>query len=298
MSIGIRHNIKVDDAVLMEHLEMYSRVMGLGMAEVIRKQSGLFCLDMIKYTRPFASEGDGNTSGAKRRGMDLVAAQIKHIFSPLAKANTKQIASIGRYDVFKMWEKERWQEYSDPKGRKARWADFQQKYATGKAPAFIDAGDMSTMGSVHKSLRSDGGHGPLKSWVASSKSAFAIVKKSKDIEKYIKSKQKDVGTLKSGYWFAAEAVKAKVTGASWFKQAQGRQYAIAEDGSAKVKAPEITVGNSIGKKGFNSSLLPNLMNRRGLSMRSEMARKFDRDGVALWKACADGKIPNPLSYFT
>lgn len=297
MGIEIRKNVVVDDKSFKEHLRAYSKIMGLAMGEVIRKQAGLFCMDMIEYTRPYSSEGDGSSKGAKERGQNLVASDIKHIFMPLEKASPAQVVAIGRYDVFKMWDKARWQGMGDAKGRKATWSRLQQTHAGGRAATFIESGDLGAMGALHSKLRTDGGHGPLMGYAKKAKNAFGIVQKAKDIEKYTKKKQKEVGVLKSAYWFAAENIKAKSRGPAWVKNPAGRSNSISEDAVDKPLHPEITVGNLIGLKGTKSSLVKTVLNRRALAMRSVMARQLEKDKIPLWKACADGKLPNPGAFF-
>ena len=296
MGISAGKGVVVDDSAFLAHLKDYSVVMGKSMAEVIRKQAGLFCSDMVKFTRPFTSPGDGSSSAAKQKGLNNVKESVYHIFQPIDKATSGQIASIGRLDVFKMWEKRTGG--GAAKGRKVRWEQFQKKYGGGSAPAFIDAGDQATMGRIHNSVRQDNGRGSLTPTARHAKQPFAIVAKDKDIQAYIKKKQKDVGILKSAYFFAAQRIKADVTSPAWVKNSEGAGNAIAEDKTNVPEKPEVTVGNAKGGKGTFDSLIRSAINKRAYAMRVEMAARLNKEKIPLWLATAQGKTANTSQNFS
>lgn len=296
MSIGVRKDVQVDARVLAEHLEAYSLAMGLGMAEVIRKQSGLFCLDLIKHTMPFTSVGQGGTSASKTKGMDNIEAQVRKVFVPLAYATADEIGSLGRKEVFLKWEKARGEQFGDSPKKKVRWETFQQNHSKGRVIPFVE--NSSDLKPIHRRMRKDGGKGGLQNYAKSSKSAFAIVKNEKTVKDFIKEKQRHVGMLKSGYYFAAQQIKSNVKTPPWTRQSEGAQYAIAIDQSKQSKMPAITVGNWIGRKAIPWSLVRSALNSRGLAMRAEMAYKLERDCKQLWIACAQGRVANPKQFFT
>jgi hypothetical protein len=296
MSVTANKGVTVDDSAFLAHLRDYSKVLGKSMAETIRKQAGLFCLDMIGYTRPFTSPGEGMTSGSKDKGFENVKKSVYHIFQPIERATSGQIASIGRYDVFKMWEKRSGS--GTAKGRKVRWTQFQKTHAGGTAPVFIEAGDQGTIGRIHSSLRQDNGRGSLKPSASHSKEPFAIVAKDKDIQSYIKKKQKDIGILKSAYYFAAVKIRSKVTSPAWVKQPEGVGNAIGEDKTDVPNLPEVTVGNTKGGKGTFNSLIRTAINRRAYAMREAMAAKLNKQKIPLWKATAQGKTANTSQFFS
>ena len=295
MAISANKGVTVDDSAFLAHLRDYSKVLGLSMAETIREQAGLFCVDMIGYTRPFTSPGEGMSSTSQDKGFENVKKSVYHIFQPVEKATSGQIAAIGRYDVFKMWEKR--SGGGAAKGRKVRWTQFQKTHAGGKAPVFIEAGDQATIGRIHTSLRQDNGRGSLKPSASHSKEPFAIVAKDKDIQSYIKKKQKDIGILKSAYYFAADKIRAKTTSPAWVKNPEGAGNAIGEDRTNVPNLPEVTVGNTKGGKGTFNSLIRTAINYRAYAMRIKMAARLNKEKIPLWLATAQGKTANTSQNF-
>ena len=297
-SIGAGKGVKVDASALYAHLNDYARVMGKELGQVVKRQAGLFCKDMVSYTRPFATKGggDGSTSTAKKVGESNVTKSVFKVFQPLANAIPSDIANLGSYDVFKMWEKRTTNERA--KGRIARWTQFKDKYKTGgRSPAFIASGDIAAMERLHTSLRSDDGHGPLMSFAQKSKRPFAFVAKESDIEKYARKKAKDVGTLKSAYWFAAQRIAENIVVPAWTKQAEGAAHAIADDKSKQDMKPEVTVGNTIGNKLGNERFTKAAISHRAYAMRVEMAAELKKRKISLWQATYKGTISGTAKYF-
>jgi len=296
MSVTANKYVTVDDSAFLAHLKDYSLVLGKSMAETIRQQAGLFCVDMIGYTRPFTSAGEGMTKDSKDKGLENITKSVYHIFQPIDRATSGQIASIGRYDVFKMWEKRTGS--GAAKGRKVRWTQFQKTYGGGKAPVFIEAGDQATIGRIHTSLRQDNGRGSLKPSASHSKEPFAIVAKDKDIQSYIKKKQKDVGILKSAYSHAAQKIGAKTTFPAWVKNPEGIGNAIGKDDTDTPNLPSVTVGNTKGGRGTFNSLVRAAMNYRAYAMRIKMAAELNKNKTPLWQATAQGKTSNTFQHFS
>jgi hypothetical protein len=299
MGISASKGVKVDDSAFQAHLRDYAKVMGKSMAEVIVEQAGLFCLDMVKYTRPFSSPGQGMTSESKAKGLENLKKSVYHIFQPIERATSQQIAGIGRMDVFKMWEKRNGEtDGISGKSKKVRWRQFQQKYAGATAPQFIEAGDIGAMGALHTSLRQDNGRGSLTPTARHAKQPFAIVAKDRDIQRYIKSKQNDVGILKSGYWFAAQKIRSKANGPAWVKNSAGAGNAIGEDQTNQPLNPAVTVGNLKGGRGTFDSLIRSAINARAYAMRAVMAAKLNKEKVPLWVATAQGKTSGTSQFFS
>ena len=303
MGISARQGVKVDDSAFQAHLKDYAAVMGKSMAEVIREQAGLFCLDMVKRSLPFAggSKGDkesGGSLGARDAGRDNVRRSVYHIFQPIGNATVGQVASIGRLDVFKMWEKRNSALGVSGKTAKIRWRQFEQKYAGSDKPQFIEDGDMAAIGALHTSKRRDNGRGSLTPSAIHHKGPFAIVANDRDLQRYVKQKEKDVGILKSAYWFAAQRIKSDVKMPAWVKNTLGASNAIAEDKTNTTAAPEVTVGNAIGGKGTFDSLIKAAINYRAYAMRVKMAAKLNKDKVPLWLATAQGKTSGTFQHFS
>jgi hypothetical protein len=268
------------------------------MAEVIREQAGLFCQDMIKYSRPFAgkSPGTGDKKTAKDTGDNNVKRSIRKIFRSVDQADPEMIASLGRYDVFKMWTKRKGEKVQG-KGKAVRWERFREKYAKGTSYAFIPPGSLSLMDAIHRKLRTDGGRGSLNPAARGAKKPFAIVAKDKDIERYTNKVQKDVGMLKSAYYHAAMLVRSKCAGASWVKHSEGRGNAIARDEGQKPNQPEMTVGNTIGRRAGNDRFVRMAISYRAYAMRVAMAARLNKDKIPLWLATAQGKTVNVSKFF-
>jgi hypothetical protein len=298
MGVTVRKGIEIDDSALIAHLHDYSLVLGKDMAEVIREQAGLFCQDMIKYSRPFAGKapGSGDKKTAKDTGDNNVMRSIRKIFRSVDQADPEMIASLGRYDVFKMWTKRKG-ETVQGKGKAVRWERFKEKYGKGTSYAFIPPGSLGLMEQVHRKLRIDGGRGSLSPAARSAQKPFAIVAKDKDIERYTKRVQKDVGMLKSAYYHAAMLVRSKCAGASWVKHSEGRTNAIARDEGQKPNQPEMTVGNMIGKRAGNDRFVRMAISYRAYAMRVAMAARLNKEKTPLWLATAQGKTVNVSKFF-
>lgn len=298
MATTARKNVQVDASALIDHLHDFALVMGKTLGEVVRDQAALFCQDMIAYSRPFAgkSPGTGAQSNAKTTGNDNVAHSIRKIFRPVELATKEQIASVGKYEVFKMWTK-RNGERVQGKGKAIRWQLFQDKFGGGPSMAYVGPGDLATMGRIHRSLRSDGGHGSLSAVARGAKQPFAIVAKDKDIERYIRQEQKVVGTLKSAYYFAGVRIRGKIKAPAWAKQAGGQENAIAQDKVAQPMKPEVTVGNMIGGKAGNDKFVRLAISHRAYAMRVKMAAELNKQKVPLWAASARGQTTKTAKYF-
>jgi len=291
--------VVVDDSALQAHLRDYSKVLGKSMGDVIREQAALFCKDMIEYTPPLdgGNNGKGNNLQAKRKGEDAVRRSVFKLIQPIENAKPSQIADIGRMDVFRMWLKSK----SGAKANKARWEKFQATYGRGNKVAFIEPGNLGAIGELHTSQRTDGGHGALKS-VHFHKGASAMaIAREKDIEKYIRDKQKSVGKLKSPYYHAAMRIGAKQVFPAWAQHEDGAKNAIAENKLNEPNNPSVTVGNLIGKKvlrGWIDRSVQNALNHRAYSMRAVMAAKLNKEKTPLWLATAQGKTSNTSQYFS
>lgn len=286
MAIKVAKGVEVDDAAFLAHLHDFSLVMGKSMGEVVREQAGLFCKDMVKYTRPFTSPSQGATGASKKVGLKNVNDSLYTIFRPLKTATKEQVASLGSPAVFKLWNRRNGTEST----KKMRWETFSARYGNGKKAEFIGAGDMGRMKSMHTSLRLDNGRGGLKPSARKSKEPFAIIEKESDLKRYIREKQKQVGFLKSAYYFAALRIGAKETFPGWAQIAGASVNAIADDKTATPKMPAVTVGNLIGNKLNNESNLRLALNHRAFAMRVRMAAELKKQGKTLWEATFSGQI--------
>ena len=299
MKISAVKGAQVDSSGLSAHLKDYIEVMGKSMTEVIRRQAALFCQDMIAYSRPFSgtSPGDGATLTAREHGAENVRKSIYKIFRPIDRATRSQIADLGDYNVFKLWNKRKGQTVQG-KGKNIRWQKFQQKFARGDSYAFIGPGDVGAIQKIHTNLRIDGGHGSLTSEARRAKQPFAIVAKDSDLEKYVKKKQKDVGFLKSAYWIAATNLGEKIKAPAWAKHGEASSNAISIKLVADPAKPSFIVGNKIGKRAGNANFVQVAINHRAYSMRAEMAAKLNKEKVSLWSAAAEGRLSNTYHLFT
>ena len=298
MATTARKNVQVDASALMDHLHDFALVMGKTLGEVVRDQAALFCQDMISYSRPFAGKtpGSGSTKGAKDTGNENVKDSIRKIFRPIDLATKQQIAGVGKYDVFKMWTKRKGEKVQG-KGKAIRWQAFQEKFGGGPSMAFIGSGDLATMGRIHRALRTDNGRGSLSAVARGAKQPFAIVQKDQDIERYIRQQQKDVGTLKSAYYFAGMGIRGKIKAPAWAKQQGGQENAIAQDKIAQPMKPEAIVGNLIGGKAGNDKFVRLAISHRAYAMRVKMAAELNKQKVPLWAASAKGQTTRTAKYF-
>lgn len=294
-------NIVVDDTMLQAHLRDYAKVLGKSMETVLVEQAGLFCKDMVDYTPPLdgnpANTGRGNNLKAKQNGQDAIRRSVFKLIRPIEQAKPWMIADLGRMDVFRQWLKAK----SGAKANKARWEKFQTTYGRGNKMAFIEPGDLGAIGSLHTSQRADGGHGSLKS-VHFHKGADAMaIAREKDIEKYIKEKQKSVGKLKSAYYYAADRIGSKTAFPAWVKHPEGEAKAIHVKELSDPIKPSITVGNLIGRKvlkGWIDRAVQNALNHRAYAMRVAMAAKLNKEKTPLWVATAKGQTSGTSKYFS
>jgi hypothetical protein len=297
MGLKNKTKVQVDSRGLEAHLHDFSVVMGRSLGEVVQQQAGLFCTDMLKYSRPFDGKvpGAGLSSGAKQHGMENVNNSLLKVFRPISYATGSQIANLDRYDVFKRYQEAKGTA-SKGKALKMRWTAFKAKYGNGNgALPFVESGDLGTMARIHSGLREDGGHGGLKNAARNSKEPFALVADDKTMKAYILQKQRDVGILKSGYWHAAKLIRAKVGGGSWVQHPEGSSQAIGINQLMQAAKPEVTVGNKIGGKAGNGRFVQLAINHRAFAMRNAMLREMKKQQLKGWQQSA--AVLNSYQYF-
>lgn len=297
MALKNLKGVSVDDRGLLAHLNDFALVMGREMGEVVQQQAGLFCIDMLKYSRPFDGKvpGAGLASGAKQHGMENVNNALLKVFRPISYATGSQIANLGRYDVFKRYQEAKGTT-AKGKGLKMRWTSFKAKYGNGNAALpFVESGDLATMARIHSGLREDNGHGGLKASARNSTEPFALVADDKTMKAYILQKQRDVGILKSAYWHAAKLIRAKVSGGSWVQHPEGVGNAIGINNILQAKKPEATVGNKIGGKAGNDRFVQLALNHRAFAMRNAMLREMQKKKLQNWQKSA--QVLNTIQYF-
>jgi hypothetical protein len=302
-------NIEVDDTALQAHLRDYAKVLGKSIETVLVEQAGLFCKDMVDYTPPLEYYGKGNMSNggglsldARRNGQENVTRGVFKVIraydrQDIGAATVQMIADSNSYNVFKMWLDARSQGRFGTASRK-RWKAFQEKYSSGGSIIVAGPGDLATIGKAHTAMRGDGGHGGIKSG-----SKVIAISREKDIYKYIKQKEKSVGTLKSGYYHAAQRIGAKSAFPAWVKQEEGASKAVGFKELADPMKPSVTVGNLIGKKipsfrGWIERSVQNALNHRAYSMRAVMAAKLNKEKTPLWLATAQGKTSGTFQHFS
>jgi len=286
MKLKVKHT---DASQLMAHLHDYAKVLGKDLGETVREQAGLFCMDLAKITGPSVSSGAGLASTAKKKGMANVQAAVFKMFQPVAFATKNQITAIGKLEVFKMWEKAHGK-HEDGKSPMKRWESFQRKYPASGSVVFIENGDYSQMSKLHNRHRKYDGKGGLQDYAKKAKGIFAIVPKERNIEQYMKRKFDDVGIMKSGYWWAAQKIRAKeVRAPAWVKQPEGEAYAIGLPDLNKPMMPTVTIGNTVGRRAMPSGLLKSALSYRMHAMRVKMIQELKKKQIPLWLATAQGQ---------
>jgi hypothetical protein len=306
MAVKTTYGIQIDSTVLRKHLQDFALVMGRELGDVVKNQAALWCRDMIDYTPPFTSPGNGSDKGSFKIGAEKVAGQIKSIFKPIISrtdsASPSEIAAIGREDVFKMWTNGirtgKADDYLTRNHRKTKWSKFQQNYGSsnlGGTPRFTDRAGMKAF---HDSMRSNNGRGAVKKSSINSGN-FIFVKDDSDIKWYIKQKQKNVGIMKSGYYFASEALKESVGFPAWVKHSEGTNEKIAVNEISKPMLPTVTVGNKIGNitQKVSASRVNFVTRLRAEKMRTQMKNELNRKKISLWDATMSGKISGTASFF-
>ena len=290
MAIRSRVGVEVDTTGLQAHLQDYVKIMGKEMSVVIKQQAGLFCRDMISYTRPFGGKNAGGT-GLSRSALEYekqnIKAQVEKVFRPIEKASPSDIANIGSYDVFKMWEQKMLGSSSGLK-HLTRWSYFQGVYGGNAfgATKYFSSGSVSQMNAYMNGLRTDNGRGNLARFVyAKNKGAFAIVQTQRDMDYLIKQKEEHIGILKSAYWFAAQRIGAKITVPAWAKRTQGDTNSIGVDNTKKSDGtPDVVVGNIIGNKLGNERWTRIAIKQRAFKMRNQMAAYMNKNKIPWWNA--------------
>jgi hypothetical protein len=304
MAISTSSNVQVDDSGLLAHLKDYSSMLGKSMTEVIRYQSGKFCEDMIRYTRPFGKNKKSN-SGALPEMKKKIAGELYHIFKPLESARLDEIVSIGNFDLYKKWVRK-----LRDKGLRAgpndpkitlfqRWTyDVENvKPLGGYRSVFVQSGNESQLEQLHKKNRIDAGRGPMTSFAVKSKQAFAIVENKSTLNSYVKKKQAKIGVLKSPYWFAAQKIKQSIDAPAWAKQIEGARNAVAIEALNDKTQPAITVGNMIGNKLGNNANVRAAINHRAYAMRRQMAEHMKAKGSSIWLEAAKGNLTSTIQHF-
>jgi hypothetical protein len=296
MKIAASKHVHLDSSTLEAHLHDYAKVMGKELGEVVREQAGHFCMDLVKYTRPFTSPGKGLDSGSKKKGEDNVQKALNVVFRPIKLATLQQLSDMRSFEVFKMWSKDN-SGSGSAKSLKGQWDSIQKKHPPKKAMAYIGS-DQGAMGKIHTKLRKYSGKGGLMDFARKSKTPFAFVKKENDIKSYAKQKAKDVGSLKAGYWYAAQKIRAKeVRAPAWIKHTVGEQYAIGQDLINQPMKPEALIGNLVGFRAMPKGLLNAAISYRQYAMRAKMAAELNKRKVPLWLATAQGLTTNTQQHF-
>jgi hypothetical protein len=296
MGIRVTKNVQLDDSELTAHLHDYSKVLGLDLGEVVRDQAGLFCMDLAKYTGPFSGPGKGLESGAKTKGQENVRKALFTIFQPIKNATKEQVSGMGSFEVFKLWTKEHG-EQSSGGTKQDKWDAFRNKYPPRRSVVYVGS-DQTLMKNIHHKLRKYEGKGGLMDYAKKSKSSFAFTRNEKDIERYMKEKWKDIGSLKAGYWYASQKIRAKsVKAPAWIKHTKGQSYAIGIDQIQQPMKPETTVGNLVGFRAMPRSLLKTAINYRMYAMRVKMAAELNKKKIPLWVATAKGLTTNTYKHF-
>ena len=296
MAIRVTRHVVLDASNLEAHLHDFAKVLGKDLGEVVREQAGLFCMDLVKYTRPFSSAGKGLDSASKKKGEENVFKALQTIFRPVSAASKQQVSATRNFEVFKLWMKDKGAKASSF-SKQEQWDMFQKRNPAGRAIAYVGQ-DTTAMSRIHKGLRKYSGKGGLLDYAKKAKSPFAIVRKESDIKKYAKLKAKEVGSLKSGYWFASQKIRAKeVRAPAWIKHAAGQSYAIGIDQIQQLMKPEVTVGNNVGRRAMPSGLLKSAINYRMYAMRVKMAAELNKRAIPLWSASASGLTTNTSKFF-
>lgn len=296
--IQVRRGVTVDAEGFLAHLQDFCKIMGRGMGPVLLDQAGKFCLDMVKFTRPFTgkSPGDGASNASKKKGIENIKTSVYKIFTPIDRATASQIADINDYGVFKLWNKRA----NTKAGRAMKWKQFQPRFAKGRSYGFIPAGAISTIGQVHTAAREDDGHGPLKSMYRTMKGPIFIVAKESDLKSYIRKKSESVGRLKSAYSFAAAQIGSNEKFAAWAQNPAGAKNAIGINQVNALNMPSVTVGNSIGLKGMRGGLenyIQIAINARAYAMRVQMAQELNKRKLTVWGAFQAGQGLASHKYF-
>jgi hypothetical protein len=306
MAVKTTYGQKIDSTNLRKHLQDFSRVMGLELGGVVKHQAALWCRDMIDYTPPFTSPGNGSDKGAYKIGAEKVAGQIKSIFKPIlsttSSASPTEIAAIGREDVFKMWTRGikagKADDWTTRNHRKIKWTRLQELGGriSGGTPRYTDRAGMKA---YHDAVRSNGGRGAVrKSQI--NKGNFIFVKSDDDINWFIKQKQKNVGIMKSGYYFATEVLKESINFPAWVKHIEGQNEKIVIDNTKKPMLPTVTVGNKIGNitQKVSESRVNFVTRLRAEKMRTQMKNELNRKKISLWDATRSGQISGTASFFS
>jgi hypothetical protein len=300
--------VEVDTSLLSKHLQDYANLLGKELGAVIQNQAALFCKDMCKYSPPFAgkSPGTGLTGEAKKVQEEIIRVQINSIFKPLDKANPSQVAFLGSEGVYKEWitfhkGSSGSGDYFNRNPRHFTWEVFENKFARQRGGAKLITTEQQ-METIHSGLRYKG-YGGLKRSVATtagkwreSKLCF-IVENKKTIDSYIKSKVKNIGYQKSGYFFSAQQIgDKKVTFPAWVKKASAQTQAIGQNNLSNTIAPSVTVGNRIGM--VVDPRYKWVMNLRATKMRNQMAAYVRSQKGVLAQAVAKGKLLGTPHLFT
>lgn len=297
MAIKPTKHVSLDASTLMAHLHDYAKVMGKDLGEVVREQAGHFCMDLVKYTRPFTSAGKGLENDSKKKGEENVRLSLLKVFQPIANATKQQVADMRSFEVFKLWSKSQGVGKSSMSKDK-QWQVFQARNPARRSLTYVGS-DSSAMAKIHQKLRKYSGKGGLVDYAKNTKSAFAFVKKESDITKYAKQKLKGIGSLKSGYWFAAQKIRAKeIKAPAWIKGHQiGQSYAIGQDMIQQPMKPEAVIGNLFGFRAMPRGLLRAAISYRQYAMRVKMAAELNKRKIPLWLATAQGLTTNTQKHF-
>jgi hypothetical protein len=252
--------INVDDSKLQKRLLKYKEVTGKCVASTLRRSARLMAVNLAYSVPPY-----GRNNEAKKKGEIATQNDILRVYTPAAPiktlhGRTKQslrevvkrvivrdfelrdaiIAAIDGGNRIQNRRKE--QKRITKKTSRLGMSALQDLLSSSEGFSNLKV-DPTVDPSIHKRTRNDYGR-VRKNW-----QTRIVVYKSKDLEKYIKEKQKLVGLTKAAWAACAVSVKADVQDAlrgipSWVKRhASGIPHSVSDN--ATTDLPKITLVNRL-----------------------------------------------------
>lgn len=240
---------EVDFTEFNHTFQEYAKYMEKELPDVVRQQTGLLAHMLMQLTPPMlAGGGQGLTKDARLGGERRVETDIRKVFRPIREMNILHQIADGDMDdleykkrqIARHIKNDRLRELvlafraTELKKRQLR-NYLQRQIALAEKPNVVDLASRDLHDASKRSGRVPDGVKPI------------YVRNPKTIDKYIKERQRSVGRLKAGWYFAANKIKVSKYTPVWVTR-QLASLGTGEDKTQNTFNPQMVLTNYIADR--------------------------------------------------